>query len=71
MEEHKRNASLEPNAAYSKTNTYYLGFVGEITESNQLDEIDELKWVKIGEVQNTLIRQSAIYIVKKLAELLK
>src|SRR3989344_7062868 len=31
---------------YSKTNTYYLGFVNEMTEENQLDEIDELKLVK-------------------------
>lgn len=57
--------------AYSKTNTYYLGFVNEMTEGNQLDEIDELKWVKIDEVQSTLTRQSAIDVVKKLAELLK
>ena len=56
---------------YSKTNTYYLGFVNEMTEGNQLDEIDELKWVKIDEAQNTLTYQSAINVVKKLAELLK
>ena len=57
--------------AYSKTNTYYLGLVKEMTESNQLDEIDELKWVKIEEAQNTLTHQSAIDVVKKLAALLK
>lgn len=57
--------------AYSKTNTYYLGFMNKMTESGRLDEIDELKWVKIGEAQNTLTHQSAIDVVKKLAELLK
>lgn len=56
---------------YSKTNTYYLGFVNEMTEGNQLDEIDELKWVKIDEAQNTLTHQSAIDVVRKLAEHLK
>lgn len=57
--------------AYSKTNTYYFGFVNKMTEGNRLDEIDELKWVKIDEAQNTLTHQSAIDVVKKLAELLK
>lgn len=57
--------------AYSKTNTYYFGFVNEMRESSQLDEIDELKWVKINEAQNTLTHQSAIDVIKKLAELLK
>jgi len=56
---------------YSKTNTYYLGFVNKMTQSNQLDEIDELRWVKIDKAQNTLTHQSAIDVVKKLSELLK
>lgn len=56
---------------YSKTITYYIGFVSKMTEGNQLDEIDELKWVKIDKAQNTLTHQSAIDVVKKLAELLK
>jgi len=56
---------------YTKTNTYYLGFVDDMTKGNQLDEIDELKWVKIDEAQNTLTHQSAIDVIKKLAELLK
>ena len=55
---------------YSKTNTYYLGFVSEMTEGNQLDQIDELKWVKIDEAQNTLTHQSAIDVVKQLDKLL-
>ena len=42
-----------------------------MTEGNQLDEIDELKLVKIDEAQNTLTHQSAIDVVKKLAEHLK
>ena len=56
---------------YSKTNTYYLGFVKEMTEGNQLDQIDELRWVKIDEAQNTLTHQSAIDVVNKLSEYLK
>ena len=55
---------------YSKTNTYYLGFVSQMTEGNQLDQIDELKWVKISEAQNTLTHQSAIDVVVKLSEYL-
>ena len=57
-------------SAYSKTNTYYLGFVNKMTEGNQLDQIDELKWVKINKAQNTLTHQSAIDVVNKLAKLL-
>src|SRR3990167_6052811 len=34
-------------------------------------DFDELKWVKIDEAQNTLTHQSAIDVIKKLAELLK
>lgn len=56
---------------YSKTNTYYLGFVNEMTKGDQLDEIDESRWVKIDEAQNILTYQSVIDVVKKLAELLK
>lgn len=53
---------------YSKTNTYYLGFVNEMTKGNQLDEIDELKWVKIDEAQNTLTHQAAIGVVGELTK---
>lgn len=56
---------------YSKTNTYYLGFVDEMIEGDQLDGIDELKWVKMDEAQNILTHQSAIDMIKKLAEFLK
>lgn len=56
---------------YSKTNTYYIGFVNEMTKGNKLDEIDELKWVKINEAQNILTHQSATDVVNKLAELLE
>lgn len=52
---------------YSKTNTYYPGFVIEMTEGKQLDGIDELKWEKINEAQNILTHQSAINVTKKLA----
>ena len=51
---------------YNKTNTYYSGFVHEMTEGEKLDEIDELKWVKIDEAKNTLTHQSAIDVVNKL-----
>lgn len=56
------------NVIYSKTNTYYPGFVNEMTESDQLDEIDELKWVKIDGAQNTITHQAAIDVVEKLAK---
>jgi len=51
---------------YSKTNAYYPGFVNEMTKGDQLDEIDELKWVKINEAQNTLTYQSAIDVIAEL-----
>lgn len=68
----KEKYDFEQNSiAYSKINTYYLGLVSKMTEGGQLDEIDELKWVKIDEAKNTLTHQSAIDVVKKLAKLLK
>ena len=56
---------------YSKTNTYYIGFVNQMTEGNQLDQIDELKWIRIDEAKNTLSHQSAIDVVNKLSGYLK
>ncbi len=55
---------------YSKTNIYYLGFVKKMTKGSQLDEIDELRWVKINKVYDILTYQSVIDVVKKLFELL-
>src|SRR3989338_4957530 len=52
---------------YNKTNTYYPGFVSEMTKGSQLDQIDELKWVKINEAKNTIIHWSAIDVVNKLS----
>ena len=45
----------QDNIIYSKTNTYYPGFVNEMTESNQLDGIDEIRWVKIIDVVRKLV----------------
>ncbi len=42
-----------------------------MTEGNQLDQIDELKWVNIDEAQNTLTHQSAMDMIIKLAKYLK
>ena len=52
---------------YIKTITYYPGFVSEMTEGDKLDQIDELKWVKIDEAKNTLTHQSAVNVVDKLS----
>ena len=52
---------------YSKTSTYYPGFVSEMTEGTQLDQIDELKWVRIDEAKNTITHQAAIDVVEELA----
>jgi 8-oxo-dGTP diphosphatase len=55
------------NILYNKTNTYYPGFVSKMTKGKQLDEIDELRWVKIDEAQNTLTHKAVIDVVRKLA----
>ncbi len=52
---------------YSKTVAYYPGFVSKMTEGNQLDQIDELKWSKIDEAKNTITHQTAIDVVDKLS----
>ena len=53
---------------HNKTNNYYPGFVSEMTKDDKLDEIDELKWVRIDEAQNIITHKSTIDIVKRLAE---
>ena len=57
----------QDNIFYSKINTYYPGFVNAMTEGDQLDEIDELKWIRIDEAKNTLTHQSAVDVVIKLS----
>lgn len=52
---------------YNKTVIYFPGFVSKMTKSNQLNEVDELKWIKIDEIKNTLTHQSAIDVVERLA----
>lgn len=52
---------------YNKIVIYYPGFVSEMTKGGQLDQIDELKWIKIKEAKNILTHRSAIDVVKKLA----
>jgi len=58
----------QDNVIYSKTNTYYPGFVTEMTIGNRLDGIDEIKWAKIDEVKDILTYQSAVDVVRKLTE---
>jgi len=58
----------QDDTVYSKTNTYYLGFVNKMTINNELDQIDEIKWVKISDAKNVITHQSAIDIVKVLNE---
>ncbi len=55
------------NIIYNKTVVYYPGFVTEMTKGTQLDQIDELKWVKIDEAKNTFTHQSVIDVVAKLS----
>ncbi len=58
----------QDNIIYSKTNTYYPGFVIEMTIGNRLDGVDEIKWAKIDEVKDILTYQSAVDVVRKLTE---
>jgi len=68
----KEKYDFEQNGIiYSKTNIYYPGFVSEMTKGDNLDEVDELKWVKIDEAQDTITHQAAIDVVKKLTKLIK
>ena len=60
----------QDSVVYDKTVVYYPGFVNEMIESSQdqLDMIDEIKWVRIDVAKDALTHQAAIDIVKKLAE---
>ncbi len=51
---------------YDKTNTYYLGFVSEMSIGKNLDEIDEVRWIPIDEAVNILSHQSVIDVISKL-----
>ncbi len=53
---------------YEKTNTYYAGFVNSMDVGSDLDEIDELKWVKFGDEDNSLSYKETANVIKDLAK---
>jgi len=56
---------------YQKTNTYFVGFVKSMDMNENLDEIDEIKWVKTTDAANVLTYQGAARVVKELEGHLK
>ena len=51
---------------YKKTNMYYVCFVNQMIKGNNLDEIDEIRWVTFDEARITLTHDSAVAVVDKL-----
>lgn len=67
----KENYSFEQSeTTYDKTNIFYIGFVNEMIVGANLDEIDEVKWVKIEEVKDFLTYQSAVDVVNQIKQYL-
>ena len=59
---------IKNNVLYNKTVIYYPGFISKIIKGNKLDEIDELRWVKIGDALNTITYKSTSDVVEKLMD---
>ncbi len=55
---------------YNKTNTYFIGFVDKMDLNNDLDEIDEVKWMEIDKAKDVLTHQSSVGTVSGLYEYL-
>jgi 8-oxo-dGTP pyrophosphatase MutT (NUDIX family) len=51
---------------YEKTNSYFISFVDQMTKGNDLDEIDEIRWVSFDEARKTLTNNSVIKVVDEL-----
>jgi 8-oxo-dGTP pyrophosphatase MutT (NUDIX family) len=51
---------------YVKTNSYFICFVDEMTKGDDLDEIDEIRWVSFDEARKTLTHESIIKVVNDL-----
>ncbi len=67
----KENYIFEQDGkSYNKTNTYSIGFVDKMDLNNNLDEIDEVKWIEIGKAKNVLTHQSSVDAVNSLYEYL-
>lgn len=56
--------------SYNKTNTYFIGFVSKMDLNNNLDEIDEIKWVEIDKAKDILTYQSSADTINSLYEYL-
>jgi dATP pyrophosphohydrolase len=52
---------------YHKINTYFVGFVDNMTSSDDLDEINECKWVTFDDAVDLLTHESAKKIVRDVA----
>jgi 8-oxo-dGTP pyrophosphatase MutT (NUDIX family) len=51
---------------YDKTNTYYTCFVDKMFIGNNLDQIDEAKWVSFEEAEKIITHKSCLGIIEKL-----
>ena len=51
---------------YEKTNEYFICFVDQMTKGDNLDEIDEIRWVSFNEARKTLTNDSVIKVVDEL-----
>ena len=51
---------------YSKTNLYYICFVDKMTKGDNLDEIDEIRWVSFDEARKTLTHDAIIKVANEL-----
>ena len=56
---------------YEKTNSYFISFVNQMTKGDDLDQIDEIRWVTFDEARKTLTNESIIKVVDELERYLE
>jgi 8-oxo-dGTP pyrophosphatase MutT (NUDIX family) len=59
------------NIIYDKTNTYYIGFVDNMTVGENLDQIIKAEWVSLQDAKNKLTHKEIVKVVNELEEYLK
>ncbi len=53
---------------YNKTNTYYIGYVENMTIGNDLDEISNAQWVLLEEAKDIFTHAAVIQVANELAD---
>lgn len=67
---HEKYVFEQNGITYHKTNTFYLGYVNEMSVGDHLDEIIEAKWASFTEAKSILSYPETIEVLKEISSYL-